>query len=221
MARGVTNGPGLSRPAPSREVARALRRIPPNVDWAWVRGRIVPVIERPEPGAPSDDPYVTITAECDLTVGFGFDLGHVLVRVGRSAADRWRCGPQVLQRAAYANLRSVARRLAPSTVQFESYEGLDFAILAAPPGLAASLLLTPDQLTRLFGSHDQVFTAPSRSVMLSFSPSAPFGPVMDITQAVASLDPMPIHVGPLFLIDGLLRPFGDPNGTKVTILAEP
>jgi hypothetical protein len=78
--------------------------------------------------------------------------------------------------------------------------------LPEPGGWASSAILAgTDQLTRIFGPQDQVFTVPARNMLLSFDASTPNNVIADLTVLLEGSDPHPLMLDPFYLVDGELQ----------------
>lgn len=193
---------GVRRPN-RREMMRAMESIPARMDWEWASSRIVPVLERPGSDPQPDDPQLAASADCGISYGFGIEIGPAFARVTRSMARGWDREPRQVQEVALANLR---RRTRDENIAIEASAGDDVAVraLTKPDGCASSLLLVPDALRRLFGEENQIFTAPMRSLLLSFPAEMPDEEVDEMTMHFEQLDPHPLHLDPFRLIAGRL-----------------
>lgn len=69
---------------------------------------------------------------------------------------------------------------------------------------ASSLLLVPDQLMRLFGSTNQVFGAPGRSLLISLPLRTPSEIVAHILIDLEMGQTWPLMLDPFVLLDGRL-----------------
>ena len=76
--------------------------------------------------------------------------------------------------------------------------------LATPEGCATSVLLVPDALRRIFGDGDQIFTAPSRGLLLAFPIETPTESIDLLTEEAQRLDPHPLLLAPFRLSTGRL-----------------
>lgn len=206
------------RRANQREIAKAMDSIPFDLAWDWAKDRLVPVLERPGSDPTPDNPHLSATAECGVTYGFGVDAGAFFTRVNRGLAELWDRDDVTIRDVALANLR---RRLHDDDAGFELPAEPDGALivraLTTPEGCATSILIVPDALRRIFGDADQIFTAPTRSLMLAFPIDTPPESIDSLTEEAERLDPHPLMLDPFRLIagqlswDGAVPPIGPPS----------
>lgn len=193
------------RRASQREIARAIDTIPPDLGWNWAKDRLVPVLERPGADPMPEDPHLSAIADCGVTYGFGIDMGLMFTRVTRSLADRWERDDATIRDVSLANVR---RRIYDEDCGFEvpddAGDALVVRALSSPEGCATSALLVPDALRRTFGDADQIFTAPSRGLLLGFPIDTPPASVDQLTEEAERLDPHPLLLDPFRLVDGRL-----------------
>jgi len=103
-----------------------------------------------------------------------------------------------------ANLERWAASLEPTIVRGATLSGHQVRIIEKQPTWASSILLVPDQLRRLFGSHDQMFAAPRTNTLLGFSLDVPTRVAADIVVEFEAGAPYPLMLDPFLLEDGEL-----------------
>jgi hypothetical protein len=189
-----------------RELKHAMDSIPDDLSWEWAKERLVPVLERPGSDPFPQDPQLSAVADCGVSYGFGIEIGPGFARVNRGMATRWDRPDEVIRDVALANLR---RRLYDEDPTFETVDvpkgAVVVRLLTKPQGFASSVLLVPDALRRIFGDADQVFTAPSRPVLLAFPPDATADEIELVTREMEELDQHPLLLDPFRLTGGQLR----------------
>lgn len=187
-----------------KELRRAIEAVPERMDWDWARDRLVPVFERPgfEP-IPSDPRLLTVVPPA-VTIGFGIDLGPALAKVSERLCDQWECSLEQIQAVAFENLRRPTGTLDGKAVERANFGGHLIRVMRLPDGCSSSILLVQDELMRIFGDQDQVFTAPARSLLLSFPMTTPARVVGEITVDLEEMDPHPLLMDPFVLQEGTL-----------------
>src|SRR5690606_37841869 len=111
-----------------------------------------------------------------------------------------------IERAAFANLARAAATITPGDLQTVVHQGHLFRALGTPPGWASSIILAgSDELTRIFGTRNAFFTAPTRGSLIAFGPATPSRVVVGVTVELESMDPHPLLLDPFALIDGELH----------------
>lgn len=186
-----------------RQIARAMKRVPRPVTWEWASPRLVPLLCGPRFDRPGEE-IVRAAAGPGCAVEFGIDVGGVFPLVDRPVADRWECTAEQIRDAALRNLRRRVERLPDNAAPSGSLSGRMIRRLQLPAGCASSVLLLVDQLMRLFGPHDQVFGAPSRSLLLSFPLATPPRVVAHTIIDCEMDTPLPLMLDPFMLLDGEL-----------------
>jgi hypothetical protein len=185
-------------------LASAAEEMPRPVPWEWARSRLVPLLARPGFDRP-EEPVVRAVAGPGCAVEFGLDLGGVFAVVDRPVSQRWECTSGQLLEAAMTNLARRVAELRPEEAAVGVVRGRLARLLDAPAGLAASVLLLPDELLRLFGHEDQVLIAPGRSRLISFPLSTPPQVVVESALALEQDEAVPLLLDPFVLIDGQLN----------------
>lgn len=189
----------------AEEIQAALDAMPADLSWDWAAPRLVPVFERGYVDGTPGEPLLNTLAPVGVGIGFAIDMGPILARVSRSLAARWEASVEQIERAAFAHLAEVARTVTARDVQPFVYRGHLVRGLGEPGGWSSSLLLDgAATLCRIFGPHDQVFTAPSRGNLLAFDAATPGRAIVDVTLAFEGLDPNPLELDPFSLVDGTL-----------------
>jgi hypothetical protein len=186
-----------------RALARAAKRVPRPMPWDYARPRIVPLLCGPSFDRPGEE-VMRAVAGPGCAIEFGIDLGGVFPLVDQPVADRWECTSEQLREVALANLRPRLERLPASAVSPGALSGRIIRTLRLPRGLASSAVLLSDQLIRIFGQHDQIFGAPSRSLLVSFPLETPRWVVAETVVDLEESSPLPLLLDPFVLHDGKL-----------------
>jgi len=103
------------------------------------------------------------------------------------------------------NLQRRAARIEITDVRSGVMSGRAIRLLRDRPKWATSLLLVPDELFRLFGSHDQWLGTPTTSVLVSINADAPPPVVAEIVFDFESGALHPLWLGAFGLSDGQIR----------------
>lgn len=200
--------PGVERPS-EREMRDALREIPEDLNWAWARPRLTPLFERPDAEGISGDPFLHAVTPLGVAVCFGIEIGPLFAGVTRSMAERWEASLEQIEAAAFEHLRLAVDAVAPAVVQQGVHRGHLVRVLPEPVGWASSAILAGEAtVARLFGPHDQVFTVPSRHMLVSFDAAVPRETVVDLTLGLEELDQHPLQLDAFVLQDGRLSWLG-------------
>lgn len=188
--------------------------MPKPAPWDWAKPRIIPLLAGPSFDLDGES-VVRATAGPGCAVEFGLDLGGVFAKVDQLVAERWECTSGHLLEAGLANLRARLARLSPDQVGTGALSGRLIRRLTRPRGCAASAVLMPSELLRLFGSHDQVFAAPTQSLLVSFPIDTPEDVLADAVVDMEMNEPLPLLYDPFVLIDGRLHWQPDDDGPSL------
>jgi hypothetical protein len=183
------------RVASPRAVMAALERFDPDRTWPELRDEIRPMLPRlrPMPAAPEEP--VRVMLPPGILVGFGLDLGPALASVTPPLLDRWRIDPDELARTALANVRRLAASCKRSSVVRDAVGTMEVAALQTGLGIAASLLLVPDQLERFFGAEPGLLLAPMRDLLLRVPIDTPHEEAAWLGEEFEAVDPNCLHLG--------------------------
>ena len=194
--------PGVSIPD-ERELRDALATIPDDFDWDWARTRLVPLFERGGAEGTVGDPMINALTSLGVGIGFGIEIGPMLARVTKSMAQRWETSVEQIEHVAFDNLQRAVAEVDRRDLQPAVFNGHMLRALPNPQGWASSVILAGEAaVTRIFGEQDQIFTTPTRGVLLAFDAQVPMRAVMDVTVALEELDPHPLMLEPFVLRDG-------------------
>jgi hypothetical protein len=205
LHEGPPLGPGVVSASPE-EVMAAIGRLDPDLPWAKVRDMIVPMMPRVRPyPAPAPDPVRMLLAP-GILVGFGIDIGPALTVVGSGLLETWDIDVGLLAGTALDNLRSRAEACSPGQIHRDAVADVPVDLLQTGGGFAASLLLVPDHIERLFGAGPHLLVAPMRDILIALP--------VDVDQEFASwlsaefevLDPNHLHLGGFHHERGVVTP---------------
>jgi hypothetical protein len=125
--------------------------------------------------------------------------------VDAPVAERWECTPQQICDVAMSNLERATARIPPEWVTTGTLSEHIVHILERPAGWAASVLLVPTQLKRLFGDHDQFFLAVGHGRLISMPIGAPSHVARELVFEYESRELYPLMLDPFALIGGQLQ----------------
>lgn len=137
-------------------------------------------------------------------VEIGVDLGGVFTFVDEMVAQRWECSPQQLMDRGLRNLADRAARLQTSQVAAGVMSGRAIRLLRDRPNWASSLVLVPEHLVRLFGSHDQIIGAPQQACLVSLPIDTPAPIAADIIIEFEQTARRSLWLDPFVVLDGQL-----------------
>jgi hypothetical protein len=187
-------GPGIKR-ASDTSILRALRGFDPDRSWKKARLDVLPMLPRLRPYPfPIDEP-IRIMLPPGILVGFGVDLGPALTIVDGAQVGRWGVDAQAVAAQALANVGRLADRCDSRMVVYQRIAGTRVGALQTRLGIAASLLLLPAALERLFGPEPAFFVAPMRDLLLSMPPLVDRAEAAWVAAELEALDPNCLHLG--------------------------
>lgn len=202
LFEGPPLGRGVTR-ADDRTLLLALERLDLGRGWREVRRDIRPMLPRLRPDPPGADEPIRVMLPPGILIGFGLDIGPALVQVGQPLLGSWGVDRDELVAVALANVRRLAGRCDPDLVVRSPIGETAVAALQTREGIAASLLLVPDQLARFFGREPGLLLAPMRDLLLRLPQDTDPLEGAWIASEFEAIDPNGLHLGG-FAWDGRL-----------------
>jgi hypothetical protein len=185
-----------------RAERRAYAAMPKPVPWEWAAPRLIPLLAGPYFDQPGEELVRSILPP-GIAVTFGIDLGNgVLPFVDAPVAERWECTPDQICRSAVANLERRALQVEPGAVQSGTLSGHIIRLLERPMGWSSSLLLSPTNLVRLFGDHDQLFLAAGHGTLIGMGSDVPSHVARGLVFEYEAMELYPLLLDPFALVGG-------------------
>lgn len=186
-------------------VAEALATIPPEVPWPWACFRVVPTIrgncvpyfvddELEEMGFQPATAFPTLDLSPGVAVTFAIEVDPVYVSITQEQLDRWEMTLKQVWRAAEVNIRRTVRAW-DGGVYRDDYGDVTVSMLKGWPHWAASLVLLPDELQRIFGPQDQLFVAPYHCNLVSLPIDVDRDIAADVIDLFGYLNPQSLLLG--------------------------
>jgi hypothetical protein len=192
--KGPSPGPGVVVADPAA-VLDALEGFDPGASWKKVRARVLPMLPRARPFPGRDLELVRSMLAPGILVNFGIDLGPAVTFVGRSLLERWKVDLGVLTNTALENLRAIAKLCDEADVLHDHIGDVPVTILQTRRGIAASLLLLPDMITRLMGPGPNLLIAPMRDLLVALPADVDREFASWLADEFEVLDPNHLHLG--------------------------
>jgi hypothetical protein len=187
--------------ATAEAVMRAVGSLPRDLGWDELADAVIPVLPRRRPMPPlSGDPF-RVTLPPGIPTGFGIDIGPAFLVVGQTLLSGWPIGPADLVARALANLRERTRPVRTRDLVGVDIEGVPARVLQTGLGCASALVLTPDELRRIFGERPQCLLAPMRDVLVSLPADVDRRFAAWLNEELATMDPNGLALD-AFTLDG-------------------
>jgi hypothetical protein len=200
----VELGSGLVQASPEA-VIRAMSGLPPDLGWPDLAKNVVPILPRLRPMPPIAGEPFRVTLPPGIPTGFGVDIGPALLVVSESLLASWPIGPAELVATGLDNLRRLVRRLRPRDLLEDVIDTVPVRILQTGVGCASTLVLVPDELQRLFGTHPQCLIAPMRDLLISLPADTDRALVAWLNAEFSAMDPNGLALDAFLLEAGGLR----------------
>jgi hypothetical protein len=198
-------GPGVVAASPE-EVMAAIGRLDPDLPWAKVCDMIVPMMPRVRPyPAPAPDP-VRMLLPPGILVGFGIDIGPALTVIGGGLLDTWDIDIGGLARTALDNLDEKAAACDVELIHRDAVADVPVDLLQTGGGFAASLLLVPGHIERLFGPGPHLLVAPMRDILIALPADVDPEFASWLSEEFEVLDPNHLHLGGFHHERGIVTP---------------
>jgi hypothetical protein len=149
------------------------------------------------------DRQVTTVSPIGCAVNYGIQVHGAFLIVDHPAIERWECTVDQIAEVASVNLERRAARLSPAHIHHGVLAGRITRVLDRVPW-SSSLVLTPSHLVRMFGAQDQLFGAPRREVLISWSIDTPVRVAAHVMLDFEANAAFPLLLDPFVLIDGKL-----------------
>lgn len=197
-------GPDIRQATPA-EVFAAMARLPDDLDWRTMAPNVLPIFPRRRPMPFDAGEPVRVLLPPGVLTGFGIDIGPAVLHISGSLLDSWGIQPAELAERALANLRERAGLADSRDVVVQAVTDVPVRALQSGAGWASTLVLLPDELTRIFGAWPQCFVAPMRDVLLSLPVETDRELVAWLADEFSSIDPNGLSLEAFVLRDGDLR----------------
>lgn len=196
-------------------VLAAIRAVDPDLPWNSVADALVPVFPRRRAMPRGMDDAVSLVRPPGLRVGIGIDIGPAFMYVVDGLLSGWGVTAEAALERAVANVKALCtkRRLDPVT---QGHIGdVPTTWFQSGEGIASSLLLLPDQMTRRLGPEPQLVIAPMRDLLVSVPLEAGVEFAAWLRELVAEEDPNCLDLPVFSLVDVELRIETGTSGTRV------
>ena len=171
------------------DVLRAIEGAPRADDWEALRRIVLPVFPRVR-AHPADIPApVTTILPPGVLVGFGADIGPAYLTISEPQLELLGVGKVDLVAQALANLETRAAALDGASITHGAIADVPVAVLQSGAAIGSTLVLAPNQLSRLFGPAPMLFVAPMRDLLIGFPSDVDIDLAAWVFEEIASQDP--------------------------------
>ena len=197
-------GNGMEQATPEA-VLRAMGGLPPDLDWAALAPNVIPILPRRRPMPQQAGEPFRVTLPPGIPTGFGIDIGPAFLVVGSSLLETWPIGPADLVATGLDNLRRRMHAIRARDLVAQAIDGVPIRLLQSGVGCASALLLTQDELERIFGPQPQCLIAPMRDLLISMPADTDRAFVAWLNEEFSAMDPNGLELDAFTLDAGVLR----------------
>jgi hypothetical protein len=197
-------GNGIEQATPEA-VFRAMGGLPPDLEWDVLAPSVIPILPRRRPLPPAAGEPFRVTLPPGIPTGFGIDIGPAFLVVGAALLETWPIGPAELVATALDNLRERLRPVRPRDLVRQAMDGVPVRVLQSGVGCASALVLTPDEIQRIFGAEPQCLIAPMRDLLISLPGDTDRAFVGWLNEEFSEMDPNGLALDAFVFEGGILR----------------
>jgi hypothetical protein len=195
---------GFVTTASMAEVMAAVEQVNLEAPWTEIRAGLRPVLPRRRPMPPGCTDLPVRTYGGGLSAGLGLDLGPAMVFVGDDLLGVWGVGRDEAFDEAEANVRARVRARRRFELVSDTIADTPLLGFHSRDGWAASLLLMPEELVRVFREDSGLLLAPMRDLLLWLPLDAELAFAVWLLEEFAMEDPNALDVPVMALLDGRL-----------------
>ena len=188
IVHGPELGPGVVS-ATLDELQAALEGQPDDLAWDWASAHVIPVMRRIRPypsGFP--EPMYTVV-DPGVAVGFAIDIGPAFMSIGVDLVRSWGIRLADVHARSLANVIERAQAIDRGTIVRGSIDTTPTRWLQSGQSIGSVLVLTPDELGRIFGPRSAFFITPMRDLIIALPADVDRELAAWLWLEVATLDP--------------------------------
>ncbi len=172
--------------------------------WEAVAPRLRLALPRRRPLPPGTDDLPTREFAPGIRVTLGLDIGPAMLFVAREQLKGWGVTADRAFRRALSNVRVRVRLRRRFALLHETILGTSTVAFQSREGWASSLLLLPEELSRVLGQQDGLILAPMRDLVIRMPLDAEPELAWLILEEFAEEDMNALDLPPFALVDGRL-----------------
>jgi hypothetical protein len=188
VEHGPEVGPGVVT-ATLEELEAALEGHPDDLAWDWASAHVIPVMRRIRPypsGFP--EPMYTVV-DPGVAVGFAIDIGPAFMSIGADLLRSWGIPLSDVHTRSLGNVIERAQAIDGTEIHEGAIDTTPTRWLQTGQSIGSVLVLTPDELRRIFGPGPAFFITPMRDLIIGLPPNVDRELAAWLWLEVASLDP--------------------------------
>jgi hypothetical protein len=188
------------------EVVRAIESVDLGAPWSEVAPalRLALPRRRPLPIDPAELPARDFAP--GIRAVLGLDIGPAMLFVGHEQLAGWEVSAEAAFEQALDNVRARAAARHQFALVHERIADVPTLAFQSREGWASSLLLLPDELTRVVGERSGLVLAPMRDLILCLPLDTEREFAQYLLDEFAAVDINALDLPPFALVDGHLRP---------------
>lgn len=192
--------------APVDEVLDAVEAVDLEAPWEKVAPDLRIVLPRRRMMPPGSEDLPSREFPPGITAGLGLDIGPAMLFVGEEQLVTWGVTPDRAFDQALANVKARVASRKQFALLTERIADVPTIAFQSREGWASSLLLLPDELTRVLGDRDGLLLAPMRDLIMLLPLDAEPGFAVFLLEEFADADMNALDL-PIFVrLDGELLP---------------
>jgi hypothetical protein len=190
--------------APFHEVVAAIEAIDLEGPWETLKDRLRLVLPRQRPMPPGVGDLPTRDYPPGIAVGLGLDVGPAMLFVGPEQLRGWGIGADDAYAQAEANLRGLSGARRTFAIVREPIGGVETLAYQSRDGWAGSLVLVPDELSRVLGQRSGLILAPMRDLLMWMPLDTDAALATWVLEELAAADMNALDIPLLALVDSQL-----------------
>jgi hypothetical protein len=203
--------------APVDEVVDAIESVDLEAPWNEVAPNLRVALPRRRPLPPGVDDLPTHEYPPDIRAVLGLDIGPAMLFVGRHQLDGWGVSIDEAFEQALGNVRARVAARKQFALLHERIADVPTIAFQSREGWSSSLLLLPDELTRVIGDRNGLILAPMRDLILCLPLDVEREFAHYLLEEFAAADMNALDLPPFALVDGHLnRAVGVPKSLRRT-----
>ena len=184
------------------EVVAAIEGVDLGAPWAEVAPDLRIALPRRRPLPPGTSGLLTREFPPGIRAGLGLDIGPAMLFISDEQLSGWGVTTHQAFDQALANVSACVRHRSQFALLHQTIAEVPTKAFQSREGWASTLLLLPDELTRVFGERDGLLLAPMRDLTLLMPLGTEYALARFVLEEFAAADMNALDLPPFALIDG-------------------